>query len=396
MAEPRLRFKREDGTAYPELRKATMGDFYTERNERGSEGLPMLTVSIHSGVSDGELDEEELGKRVKRSADPAMYKKAVSGDMVFNMMRAWQGAVGCVKTTGMVSPAYIVAEPNGEIDPTFMDYYVQTKTIIDRFNRLSYGALDFRKRLYWDSFVTTEVNIPDLEEQLRIAGLLTEIDAVIVACEEEVVKQERQKQAAMQKIFSQGVRFKREDGSEFPMWEEKKLADVFEEISEKNHPELPVLSVAQGVGTIFREESDRRIRYDKNNLSGYKVIRKGDYIIHLRSFEGGLECSNHDGISSPAYRILRSSSLLPDVFKHYFRSIDFIKNKLAVSVVGIRDGKNIDMNTFYEIQIGIPCIEEQRLIADFLSAFDDAISAAKQELEHWKKLKQGLLQQMFA
>ena len=185
MAEPKLRFKQKDGTAYPELRSATMGDFYTERNERGGEGLPVLSVSIHSGVSDGELDEDELGKRVKRSSDLSLYKRAMSGDLVFNMMRAWQGAVGCVKTSGMVSPAYIVAEPNGELDPTYIDYYVQTKGIIDRFNRLSYGALDFRKRLYWDSFVTTEVYIPVLEEQKRIAGVLEETDAVIAAGEDE-------------------------------------------------------------------------------------------------------------------------------------------------------------------------------------------------------------------
>lgn len=118
-----------------------MGDFYIERNERGNERLPVLTVSIHSGVSDGELDEDELGKRVKRSANLTLYKKAEKGDLVFNMMRAWQGAVGSVKTTGMVSPAYIVAKPNSELDPSFMDYYVQSKPIIDRLTAYLYGIL---------------------------------------------------------------------------------------------------------------------------------------------------------------------------------------------------------------------------------------------------------------
>ena len=223
MAEPKVRFKRDDGTLYPDLRNATMGDFYTERNERGEKGLPMLTVSIHSGISDGELDEEELGKRVNRSADVSLYKKAVKGDLVFNMMRAWQGAVGSTKSTGMVSPAYIVASPNKEIDPTFMNYYVQTKTIINRFNRLSYGALDFRKRLYWDSFIAAEVNIPVIEEQQKIADFLSSVDEVIAVSEQEVANLETQKKAVMNKIFSQEVRFKREDGTDFPEWDRTTL-----------------------------------------------------------------------------------------------------------------------------------------------------------------------------
>ena len=71
---------------------------------------------IHSGVSDGEVDAAELPKQVKRIEDKSQYKKAVSGDLVFNMMRAWQGAIGTVRTTGMVSPAYIVAEPNDKVE----------------------------------------------------------------------------------------------------------------------------------------------------------------------------------------------------------------------------------------------------------------------------------------
>ena len=90
-------------------------------------------------------------------------------------------------------------------------------------------------------------------------------------------------------------------------WKEKSMSDIFSEIVKKNHPELPVLSILQGTGTVLRDSSERRISYDRSNLNNYKVIDKGDFIIHLRSFEGGLECSNYYGISSPAYRILRSN-----------------------------------------------------------------------------------------
>lgn len=92
-----------------------LGDIYTERNEKGNDSLPFLSVSIHSGVSDRELDEEELGKFVKRSKDKSVYKHVYEGDLVFNMMRAWQGAIGVAKSEGMISPAYISAIPNEKI-----------------------------------------------------------------------------------------------------------------------------------------------------------------------------------------------------------------------------------------------------------------------------------------
>lgn len=192
------------------------------------------------------------------------------------------------------------------------------------------------------------------------------------------------------------LRFKADDGSEFPAWEEKTLGEVFTEIKEKNRSELPVLSVQQGAGTVLRDSSERRIAYNKNSLNNYKAMRKGDFIIHLRSFEGGLECSNHDGISSPAYHILRSNMILSDAFKDYFRSYAFIKGKLSDAVVGIRDGKNIDMPTFWEIQMSIPSLPEQRKIADFLSAVDAVIAAQQAEVDAWEQRKKGVMQKLFS
>lgn len=192
------------------------------------------------------------------------------------------------------------------------------------------------------------------------------------------------------------VRFRRDDGSSYPAWRTIPMSEIFTEISEKNHPELPVLSVQQGVGTVLRDSSDRNILYDKSNLKNYKAMKKDDYIIHLRSFEGGLECSNYDGISSPAYRILRSQAILPAAYRDYFRSYEFIHNKLAVSVVGIRDGKNIDMDTFWQIPMSIPCLEEQQKIADFLSSVDEVISTSEQEVANLETQKKAVMKEIFS
>ena len=161
--------KAASGIAPADWKRYTFGDIYTERKEPGSKELPLLMVSIHSGVSDGEVDETELPKKIKRIEDKSQYKKAMSGDLVFNMMRAWQGSIGTVRTTGMVSPAYIVAEPNDKVYPLFMDYYTRTPQMINQIDRQSYGVTDFRKRLYWDSFTPIGCILPTIAEQQKIS-----------------------------------------------------------------------------------------------------------------------------------------------------------------------------------------------------------------------------------
>ncbi len=174
-------------------------------------------------------------------------------------------------------------------------------------------------------------------------------------------------------------------------WEEKSMDKIFNEIIEKNRPDLPVLSIQQGVGTVLRDSSDRRISYDKTNLNSYKVMNKGDFIIHLRSFEGGLECSKHQGISSPAYKVLRSKCLVSEAYEDYFRSYNFIQGKLSIAVTGIRDGKSIDMPSFWTIKIAIPKLNEQNKISSFLSLLNKRIEKQRQLVELLKSYKRGFL-----
>lgn len=192
------------------------------------------------------------------------------------------------------------------------------------------------------------------------------------------------------------LRFKANDGNEFPEYKQLKMKDVFEEVIDKNHPDMNVLSIQQGTGTVLRQESNRNLNYDKANLKNYKAMKPGDFIIHLRSFEGGLEYSNHDGISSPAYKILRTKTLIPDAYKGYFRSSKFIEGKLSAAVVGIRDGKNIDMPTFWNIELNIPSTSEQKKIADFLSTIDEIIAKSRAEVEAWEKRKKGVIKKLFS
>lgn len=192
----------ECGTVPRDWTKFYLGDIYTERNEPGNENLPLLMVSIRSGVSDGEVDEEQLPKKFKRIEDKTQYKWAESGDLVFNMMRAWQGAVGTVHTRGMVSPAYIVAKPGNMVDPLFMNFYMRTDRMIKSIHRQSYGVTDFRLRLYWDSFAAIPCVLPPLPEQRKIAAILATQDKVIELKTKLLEETKRRKKALMQRLLA--------------------------------------------------------------------------------------------------------------------------------------------------------------------------------------------------
>lgn len=141
---------------------------FSERVEQGRDGLPLLSVSIHSGVSKQEIsDEENVRGRVKIE-DKSKYILVNPGDIAFNMMRAWQGGIGAVSTEGMVSPAYTVAKPNSLINAEFFELQYRCPEFIQQMDRYSKGITDFRKRLYWVNFKQLSTVVPPIDEQKEI------------------------------------------------------------------------------------------------------------------------------------------------------------------------------------------------------------------------------------
>ena len=176
-----------------------------------------------------------------------------------------------------------------------------------------------------------------------------------------------------------------------------KAEELFQNITDRNHPDETVLTIIQGKGTLPREQAGRNIHYDDASLSNYKKVEQGDFIIHLRSFEGGLEMANEAGIVSPAYTILRCkrphSSLFYDA---YFHTDEFINHNLSKSVEGIRDGRQISYEAFK--WLGIPYCEptEQEKISTLFSAFNERIAKQRDLVESLKKYKRGLSKAVFS
>ena len=180
-------------------------------------------------------------------------------------------------------------------------------------------------------------------------------------------------------------------------WKVFKAEELFQNITDKNHPDETVLTIIQGKGTLPREQAGRNIHYDDASLSNYKKVEQGDFIIHLRSFEGGLEMANEAGIVSPAYTILRCkrphSSLFYDA---YFHTDEFINHNLSKSVEGIRDGRQISYEAFK--WLGIPYCEptEQEKISNLFAALNERIAKQRDLIEALKKYKRGVFEAVFS
>lgn len=149
---------------------------YREIIEAGNDELPILSVSIHSGVSDRQLDEDEMERKVNRSEDTAKYKKVLPGDLVYNMMRAWQGGFGTVIVPGQISPAYVVARPKRDFHTRFIELLLRTPQAIEEIRCHSYGVTDFRLRLYWDNFKIIRVALPPKDEQEKILARIEKMN----------------------------------------------------------------------------------------------------------------------------------------------------------------------------------------------------------------------------
>ena len=242
-----------------------------------------------------------------------------------------------------------------------------------------------------------EIYLPSLLEQEQIGGFFKQLDNLITLRQRKFEKLTNVKKSMLKKMFPQ-------NGSSYPAvrfngftdpWEQRRFGDVFEEYSEKNRADLPPLTIVQGSGTIRRDESERALQYDKASLPSYKAVHEGDFIVHLRSFEGGLEKANSQGIVSPAYHTFRGEGIDSRFYYAYFRSKKFIDTDLKPHVYGIRDGRRIDIEGMKTIEIPFTSYPEQRLIGDAIGAINTLITLHQHELEKLQSIKKALLEKMF-
>ena len=159
-------------------------------------------------------------------------------------------------------------------------------------------------------------------------------------------------------------------------WEQRKAKELFNSTADKGYPELPVLSATQDRGMIRRDENSINIFHDKKNESGYKRVLPGQFVIHLRSFQGGFAHSTLEGITSPAYTVFGFSEPEKhdsEYWKYVFTSKEFIR-RLETVTYGIRDGRSISYDEFLTLDFVYPLKAEQTAIARYLDKLSDLIT----------------------
>ena len=228
-------------------------------------------------------------------------------------------------------------------------------------------------------------SIPAVAEQRKISRLFQLLDEKIATQNKIIEDLKKLKSAIIEKLYSDI------QGKEYS------YRQLFEVINERNKQMeySNILAASQEKGMVNRDELNLDIQFERSNIDIYKIVRKGDYVIHLRSFQGGFAFSNMTGVCSPAYTILRPSTLLEyGYLSYYFKSYRFIKSLIIVTY-GIRDGRSISVEEWLNLKISIPSKEHQLHILKVLRSFDLKIENEETYASCLSNQKQYLLRQMF-
>ena len=243
------------------------------------------------------------------------------------------------------------------------------------------------------------IYFPHIEEQKIIARYVSSLDTQISSVSSRLASLKQVKEASLQAMFPQKgetvpkIRFKGFEGE----WVITKAAEIFKTVNERNFSGLPVLSATQDKGMVTRDSIGYNIFHDKSNESTYKHIVPGQFVMHLRSFQGGFAHSAIEGICSPAYTIMefKDKERNHDLYwKYVLTSKRFIKS-LEMITYGIRDGRTISFDEFKEMVFLVPKVEEQQQIASYFTSLDKQIALQTQRLEKLKQIKAACLDKMF-
>ena len=321
---------------------------------------------------------------------------------VVNIVFAWERAVA--KTTeaenGMIaSHRFPMYKPKKDVvDLDYITEYFITKRGQNVLILASPGGAGRNKTLGQKEFAKSVVKLPSLPEQQKIAEFLSTIDTVIAKQKETVSAWEERKKGVMQKLFSQEVRFKADDGSDFPEWEKKPFGDIVSEFKVKTKVENEDTLLSCAINGMFLNSELFGHQRGQSNI-GYLKIKKGTLILSAQNLHLGNANVNlrfEHGIISPAYKtydIVGCSAEYMSQWVKWDMTKQFFYNATTVGASECR--RNVDWNMLYSQLFAVPCLEEQQKIADCLSSLDEVIEKQKATLAAWEELKKGLLQQMF-
>ncbi len=379
------------------------GRLFGARRETGFPDLPILEVSIRSGVRIRDFDS---GGRKQEMTDRSKYQRAVRGDIAYNMMRMWQGAVGIAPTDGLVSPAYVVARPFSEIDAAYYAYLFRTAAYMREIDVFSRGIVPDRNRLYWESFKQMPSVCPPLDEQRQIVRFLDwhggQTAKLVRAKKKIIALLNEQKQAIIHRAVTRGLdsnaKLKPSGiprlGDVPEKWEVLPLKRIASFKSGAGFPvgeqggnklEIPFLKVSD----MTLSGNERYIESWNNSISRETATALGAYIFPPNTIifpkVGGAMLTNKRRIlttescidNNVMGCIVKSASVQYILLT--LQKIDLGKISKPGPVPAIGEGE------VREIRVALPPIEDQRKILEWLGSetrsFDQAVKVASSEID---------------
>lgn len=386
--------------------------FYSRKTIKNHPNERVLSVYREYGVipKDSRSDNHNV-----TSENTSAYLLVQPTNLVVNKMKAWQGSMGISNHQGIVSPAYFVYQETAvPRERRFFHYLLRSNIYAQEFRRLSRGMREGQWDLTAYDFERTPIIVPPLLEQQQIATFLdikcSQIDRLSDNIKQQIEELGEYKKALITQAITKGldpdVEMKDSGiawvGNMPKEWETVPAKSMFMQRNDKgNKYVLQLLSPTQKFGVIpqslYEEKTGQNaVKLDeKTNLSALKTVHKGDYCISLRSFQGGFELSDYEGVVSPAYQVFYPIKAVGQrYYKYLFKTQRFI-NEMNSYTMSLRDGKNIAFADFGKSYIPVPPLSEQKRIGNYLdskcSQIDALIQTKSEILNVLQEYKKSLI-----
>ena len=402
--KPEIRFNGFEG----EWVRHSLNYYLTVSSEKNQEGqyskYDIYSVSREYGV----INQIEYQGKSFAGASLLNYGVVQTEDIVYTKSPLKSQPYGIIKVnsgkSGLVSALYGVFHPQEPVCSYFIQVYFDLDHRLNSYLRplVNKGAKNTLLISDADA-LQGEVIFPSRDEQEKLVSFFTTLDKLIAKLEAKLDKLRKLKQALLEKMFvnvngggyeTPEIRFK----GYTDKWQVNNVASIFETYYDKNHPNLPVLSASQEFGMVIRDNVGFQVQHNKENEVGYKRVLPGQFVIHLRSFQGGFAHSMVEGITSPAYTVMqfKNSSTQDDIYWKYVLTSKMFIKRLETVTYGIRDGRSISFEDFSELDFTFPSLSEQEQIGKCFTQIDTHFNKTSTKLTKLRNIKQSLLQKMFA
>ena len=374
-----------------EWKESVLSDFVERVKRKNKNNLCKLPLTISAQY--GLVDQISFFNKVIASENMSNYYLLHKGDFAYNKSYSSEYPWGAIKRLdcyeqGTLSSLYICFKPYSHVSSDFLTHYFETSKWHQGISEIAvegarnHGLLNVGIQ---DFFETRHCLPQSLLEQEKIAKFLNLIEERIATQNKIIEDLKKLKSAIVDKLYSSAK------------GETYSFRQLFEVVNEKNKKLIysNVLSASQELGMIERSDINIDIKFEQNSISEYKIVRKGDYVVHLRSFQGGFAFSDRTGICSPAYTILHPNDLVAyGYLSHFFISKPFIKS-LKLVTYGIRDGRSINVDEWLDMTVTLSTKREQSHILAIINAIDNKLHNENQIHNYMFRQRTYLLKTMF-